>query len=226
MRRHLLLVFLAFGAGAGSTWYFQETVFRWLLAPAQGRLSPFGPPVFSAPTEMLGAAIHLAMMGGLAAAIPALLLSMFRLAGLLLSPKQRRFVAYFLPAAVLCYAGGVAFAYFVLLPVGLAFLLSFGSGVAIPMVRISEYLALVQAMLFWLGVVFELPLVMFLLAKLRLVSHQRFRRYRRYVPAAAFILSALLTPTFDVVNQTLVAVPIIALYELGLLLAWLVRPRA
>jgi len=189
-------------------------------------LSPHeGLPVFTGPTEMLGATIHLSMMGGAVAALPVLTLSVYQLLSSLLTRQQRRFVILFLPAIFLFYVGGGAFAYFVMLPTGLTFLLHFGEGVAVPLIRITEYMSLVTAMIFWLGVVFELPLAMFLLAKLRLVSHARFRKFRKFVPAAAFVLSAIITPTFDVVNQTLVAVPIIVLFEVGLFLAWLARPK-
>ena len=125
----------------------------------------------------------------------------------------------------MCYLGGAAFAYFVMLPVGLKFLLHWGEGIAVPLISITEYMALVTAMLFWLGMVFELPPIMFLLTKLRLVRYEQFRRFSRNVPVAALILGALLTPTFDVVNQTLVAFPIILLYEVGLFLSRLARPR-
>lgn len=86
-------------------------------------------------------------------------------------------------------------------------------------------MSLVTALLFWLGVIFEVPLIMFLLTKLRLVRYEKFRRLSRYVPATAFILSAVITPTFDVINQTMVAVPIILLFWVGLGLSWLARPK-
>ncbi len=168
----------------------------------------------------MSATIHLAMMGGLVVAFPVATISVYQLVSPLLGRQKRRFVLIFLPAVFVCYLGGVAFAYFVMLPVGLNFLLHFGVGIAVPLISITEYMSLVTAMLFWLGVVFELPLAMFLLTKLRLVRYEQFRRIRRYVPAAAFVLSALLTPTFDVVNQTMVALPIILLFEVGLFLSW------
>jgi hypothetical protein len=142
----------------------------------------------------------------------------------LLKRNERRLVALFLPAILLCYLAGVSFAYFLMLPVGIAFLLHFGEGIAVPTIRISEYLSLVITLIFWLGVIFELPLVMLLLAKLRLVSYQRFKRVRKFVPPAALIISAILTPTMDIVNQLLLAGPIVILYEVGLTLAWLAQP--
>lgn len=226
VKRRLLWIFIAFGVGASSTWHFRKTVFGLLFAPAGEALSPYGGlPIFTGPTEMFSATIRLAMMGGLVAASPVLTFSVYQLLSPLLSRRQRRFAVIFLPAMFMCFLGGGAFAYFVMLPAGLKFLLHFGDGIAVPVIRITEYMSLATAMIFWLGVIFELPLAMFLLTKLRIVSHRGFRKFRRYVPAVAFVLSALITPTFDVVNQTMVAVPIIILFEVGLFLSWLARPK-
>lgn len=225
VKRRLLWVFLALGVGASLAFYYRMEIFHLLLAPADGRLSPSGMPVFIAPTEMFSVTIDLVMKGGFVAAFPVAVYHLYRFASPMLGSRPRRLIrTYFMLAAAL-YLGGTAFAYFILLPTGLRFLLSFGTDIATPMIRISEYLTLVMAMLFWLGVVFELPLVMMLLAHIRLVSHRQFRKFRRYVPLAAFIMGAVITPTMDMVNQTLVAVPLMLLYEFGVLLAWVVRPK-
>ena len=165
------------------------------------------------------------MKGGIVAALPVLAYNVYGLLRPLLDRQKRRTVLLFLWLLLFFYLAGTAFAYFVLLPTGLKFLLQFGTDIAAPMIRITEYMDLALAMIFWLGVAFELPLVMLLLAKLRVVEYRRFKKFRRYVPATAFILSAIITPTFDVVNQTLVAVPLIVLFEVGVFLAWMVRPR-
>ena len=227
IRIRLFWVLLTFGAGAGGTWYYREAVFGLLLAPAGGNLSPFegNLPIFTSPTAMMGATIQLAIRGGVIAALPVLVVSVYTLFSSLVPPQQRRFLVVFLPATVVSFLLGAAFAYFVLLPTGLKFLLNFGTGVAVPVIVLDEYIALLTAMVFWLGVVFELPIAMFLLAKMRIISYLRLRGMRKYVPVAAFILSAIITPTFDVVNQTLLAVPIILLYEVGLFLSWLAWPE-
>jgi sec-independent protein translocase protein TatC len=189
-----------------------------MLSPHQGL------PIYTSPTEILSTTIKLSLTGGVVFAIPVLVGTVFYLVRPLLKRNERRLVALFLPAILLCYLAGVSFAYFVMLPVGIAFLLHFGEGIAVPTIRISEYLSLVITLIFWLGVIFELPLLIFLLAKLRLVSYQRFKRVRKFVPPAAIIISAILTPTMDIVNQLLLAGPIIVLYEVGLMLAWLAQP--
>ena len=218
-------MFVAFGVGASLTWYFRTTIFLWLLAPAGGRLSGTGQPIFTGPTEMFGLTVSLVMKGGIVVAAPVLVYHTYRFLGPLLNKRLRRTISLFLVLGFILYLGGTAFAYFVLLPTGLRFLLNFGTDIATPMIRITEYMDMAVAMLFWLGVVFELPLLMLLLAKLRVMSHKTFKRIRRYVPATAFILAAIITPTFDIINQTLVAIPLILLYEAGVFLAWTVRPR-
>jgi sec-independent protein translocase protein TatC len=189
-------------------------------------LSPYGgQPIFTAPTDMLGATVHLAIKGGAVVAAPVLMVGLYTLVRPWLSPTQRRFLTIFLPSVVLCFATGAAFAYFVMIPVGLRFLLHFGDGVAVPLITLTQYLSLLMALMFWLGVVFQIPLAMFLLVKMRVRSYKQMRGFRKYVPVTAFFLAAIITPTFDVVNQTLVAVPIIILYEGGLILARIARPK-
>ena len=218
-------MFAAFGLGASLTWHYRVEVFGYLLAPADGQLSGTGKPIFTGPTDMFGLTIGMAVKGGLAAAIPVLGYNIYGLFRPLLDRQKRRTVLLFLWLMLLFYIGGMAFAYWVLLPTGLRFLLNFGTEIATPAIRITEYMELAQAMLFWLGLVFEIPIVMLLLAKLRVVSYKGFAKFRRYVPIAALILGMIITPTPDWVNQALVAGPIWLLYEAGVFLAWLVRPK-
>lgn len=225
VRWRLFWVFVAFSLGGSLTWVFKTPIFHLLLAPAAGQLSETGKPIFTGPTEMFSLTISLVIKGGLIVALPVLMFHLYRLLGPLFTKAQRGLVVRFFGLITIFYLGGMAFAYFILLPAGLGFLLQFGTDIATPAIRITEYMDLALAMIFWLGVVFEIPVLMLLLAKLRLVSHKGFSKVRKYVPIAALILSGIITPTPDWVNQTLVAVPLILLYELGIFLSWLVRPK-
>ena len=227
IRIRLFWVLVFFGIGAASTWYWREEAFGFLLAPAQGNLSPFegNRPIFTSPTAMMGATIQLAIRGGILAALPVLTISVYTLFSSLIAPQQRRFLVLFLPVTVACFLGGSAFSYYVLLPTALSFLLNFGTSVAVPVIALDEYISLLTAMVFWLGVVFELPIAMFLLARMRVVSYLRLRGFRKYVPLAAFILAAIITPTMDVLNATFLAVPMIVLYEIGLFVSWMAWPE-
>ena len=224
-KRHLLWVFVAFGVGASLTWWYRAWVFYWLLSPVRRSMGETWKPIFTGPTDMFGLTIHLAMLGGLAFASPVLLYAAVRFISPFLPRPAKRFVLFFLLTSIAAYLIGAAFALFVMLPTGLTFLLQFGTDIATPMIRITEYMDLALAMVFWLGVVFELPLAMLMATKMRIVPYETLKRLNRYVPVMAFILGAIITPTFDVVNQTLVSVPIILLYEVGLFLAWTARRR-
>lgn len=218
---HAAFVIAVFFAGTSVTWTYYEEIFRFLYRPANGNLSPYGVPVYTSPIEAMDEVFSLAFKGGLVVATPVVVFSIYRLTMPLMDKSRRRFLAFFLPVMGLFYVGGAAFAYYVMLPIGLKFLLNFGSDIAVPMITLSAYMSLVTALVFWLGIVFEIPLVMFLLAKLRLVSRRRMGALRIYVPIAALFMGMIITPTGDPLNQCLVAIPIVALYEVGLFLAWM-----
>ena len=99
------------------------------------------------------------------------------------------------------------------------FLLSFGSGIATPLPSIGAYTNLMLTLLLWMGLVFETPIVAFFLSKIGVVTGDWLAKQRKYAVIVAFILGAIITPTFDPINQTLVSVPIIVMYELGIWLA-------
>ena len=225
VRRRLFLVFLTFSIGAASTWFYRVDIFTFLLIPAGGALSPFdGQPVYTTPTGMMASTIGLAIKGGAVVALPVAtigILTMLRP----LTGRYWRFLLIFTASVMLCFMGGATFGYYILLPTAMQFLLHFGAGIAVPMIDIAEYLAMFMAIVFWMGVIFVLPPAMYLLTKLRLVEYRTLRKIRKFVPPSALILAAILTPTFDVVNQTMMAVPMMLLYEIGLFVSWAARPE-
>ena len=93
------------------------------------------------------------------------------------------------------------------------------------MIKVGNYVSILTRLVFWIGMCFEIPLVMFFLTKIGVVRAEWLAKYRRFAYVLAFILGAIITPTFDPVNQSLVAVPIVFLYELGILLSKLARRK-
>jgi sec-independent protein translocase protein TatC len=114
---------------------------------------------------------------------------------------------------------GVAFAYFVMLPSAIPFLQGFLSDIITQQWAIGEYLSFVTALLFWVGVSFELPLFVFFLAKIGLITAKMHRKNRKYAFLVIAVVAALITPTVDPFNMALVMAPLIVLYELGVILA-------
>ncbi|MBI4310680.1 MAG: twin-arginine translocase subunit TatC [Chloroflexi bacterium] len=222
-RRRLTVAALVMVVTTALAFVFHRQLLFLLIAPAERALGERPPMVFTAATEMLGISMKVALMGGLVLSIPVWVYEIVMFVAPGLTPKERRLLLMFMPGVFLAFVAGVLFGYFILIPPGLRFLLTFNTDIAEPFIGIGNFVNLVINLLFWLGAVFETPVLMFLLAKIGVVNHRTFARWRKMAYIGAFVLGAAITPTFDPVNQTLVAVPIILLYELGIILAWLAR---
>lgn len=219
LRRRVLVCVIAILAGSVVSFAFYKQIIEYLSRPAYNLDSGSGLDlVFIEVTELLTTAVKVSFVAGFVLALPVILYQVVMFVAPGLTGRERRYVYLFMPAALFAFAAGVAFAYFVLTPPALKFLLGF-SDVATPLIRISNFVNLMVRLLFWMGVAFETPLVMYMLAQLGIVTAQQLSRFRRYWVVVAFILAAIITPTFDPVNQALVAGPLLVLYELGVLLA-------
>jgi sec-independent protein translocase protein TatC len=171
------------------------------------------------PTETFVAYIKVAFLTGIAMSMPLLVYQLFRFIAPGLTQREKRLILFSLPAITLLFAGGVLFCYFIVLPSALDFLLNFGEKYVENTPTISDFLSFVTRFLMAMGLAFETPLIIFLLAKLGVATPQRLKRFRRWAYVLSFILAAIITPTPDPINQTIVAVPIILLYEFGTLLS-------
>ena len=221
----MIWTFLAFGIGTGSTFYYNAEVFGFLLAPAGDNLSPFdGLPVYNSPIDMMGATISLAIRGGTVLALPVLVTGILTLLKPWIRTSYWWFLTIFTVLTVVSFLTGAAFVYIVMLPVSLEFLLSFGEDVAVPLILLDKYIELTSSLMLWVGLIFELPIAMYLLVKFRILSYQKLRRFRKFVPPTAIILAGIITPTFDGFNQVMVALPMWMLYEVGLFTSWLAHP--
>lgn len=181
-------------------------------------------------TEGLVAAFQLAIMCGIVLATPVILYEMVMFVRPALTVSERRYLYYLLPGVLIAFACGVAFAYFILLPPALDFLVNFSEnlldvtdGSDDVNITLSNYVNTVIRLMFGVGISFELPIIMFFLSKIGILKVHQLTRFRRWAIVLAFLLAALITPTPDPINQTLVAVPLILLYELGIIFARVAR---
>ena len=181
--------------------------------------------VFIDVAEMLGTYMKVVFYCGIALSLPYLIYQLVRFLSPAMTDKEKRYLYFSMPLVVLLFVAGVCFAYFIFLPPALNILLHFGGDIARPMIDVSSYVSVLVRLLLAVGLVFEMPLVITLLAKLGVVSPQKLAKGRKWAVLAAFVLGAVITPTVDPVNQTLIAAPIIVLYELSIWLAKLVYPR-
>lgn len=196
---------------------FTKQILHFLIAPA-GHINL----IFTEMTEMLGTYMQVALVGGIVLAMPFLVYQFIMFISPALTRQEKKYVYIALPWITIMFLGGVAFGYYVLLPPAMKFLVTFGSDIATPQIKIGNYISLVTRLMLAIGVVFELPVVTTFLAKLGIISPQTLSRRRKWAIIGAFVLAAFITPTVDPINQSLVAVPLIALYEMSIWLAKLV----
>ncbi len=220
LRRRLLKAALAFVLGTGLVFIITPRLFNLLLRPVPEGIEM----VFIDVTEMLATYFKVALLGGFTLGLPVFLYQLVMFVAPGLTPREKRYLYWMLPSATLLFVGGVLFSYFVFLPPALGFLFGFGKEIATPQPRIGNYVAVVTRLMVGTGVVFETPLVMLFLAKMGIVSHRTLARGRRWAVVMAFVVGAIITPTMDPVNQTLIAIPVMVLYELGIWLARLLAP--
>lgn len=160
--------------------------------------------------------MQVAIIGGVLLSLPNILYQVWAFIAPGLMPKERRYIRSIVAFSSICFLGGVAFAYFLMLPAALNFFAGFGSTTIENNIAVNEYMSFVVSMLLAAGVVFELPMVSWFLSKLGILTPAFMRKYRRHSIVIIFVLSAFLTPGTDPVSQVLLAVPLMVLYELSI----------
>lgn len=220
LRKRLIrsVVVLAITTTLGFVFWHQ--LFDILIRPAQGVNL-----IFVEMTEMIGIVFRVCLAGGIILAVPYLTYEFIMFVSPALTSKEKKYVYMVVPWIALMFISGVVFSYFVLLPPAMRFLITFGSDIATPQIRIGNYISIVTRLMLAVGLVFELPVVTTFLARLGIVSPQWLARKRRWAIVLAFVIAAIITPTFDPINQSLVAVPLVILYEMSIWLAKLVQRK-
>ena len=168
-------------------------------------------------TEAWVAAAKLAVMVGLTAALPYFLFEMSRFFQPGLKSGERKYVYFLIPGALVSFTIGATFAYLILIPRLFEFMLEFQGTLAVPTITAASVVSLTVGIVFWLGTIFELPIVMYLLAKIGLIKSKWVISKIRWMILLAFVFGAAVTPT-DPISQVIVAIPVMTLFGIGLLL--------
>lgn len=178
------------------------------------------------PTDSIGVFFKVSFTMGTAFALPMIIYQVIAFMAPGLYPHEKRALLWMLPGVVVLFAVGAAFAYFMLLPAAVGFLQNFLGEVISQDWSIDRYIGFVTRLVFWIGVAFELPLVMAVLARAGFVSGKQLLHYWRHALIIASIAAAMITPTVDPVNMTLVMGPLLILYLVSVGLAYLLyKPR-
>ncbi len=220
LRQRLIASVIAVVITTILSFVFTKQIFDILILPAGGINL-----IYIDMTEMLGVYMKVALASGIILAMPYLIYQFIMFISPGLTPKEKRYVYLVLPWMGLMFAGGVAFGYFVLLPPAIKILLTFGNDIATPQIRIGNYISTITRVLLAIGFVFELPVISTFLARMGIITSKWMAKMRKPWIAISFVVGALITPTLDPVNQGLVAVPLIVLWEMSIWLAKLVQRK-
>ncbi|MBI5632068.1 MAG: twin-arginine translocase subunit TatC [Nitrospirae bacterium] len=180
---------------------------------------PSTPLVFLAPAEAFWMHFKVAFMAALILSLPVIFLQFWKFISPGLLPKEKKYFLPFLFFAILLFTVGAVFCFVVVLPFAMTFLLGYKTAQMTPMLSVGSYIDFCLKFIFAFGAIFELPLIIIFLTRFGIVTPAVLARNRKYAILAAFIIAAVLTPTPDAFNQTLMAVPIFLLYEVGILLS-------
>ncbi|MBM4326965.1 MAG: twin-arginine translocase subunit TatC [Deltaproteobacteria bacterium] len=216
LRSRLMRAMIAIALGFALCMVFSERLFKLLAAPIIRYLPDGASLVFTALQSPFFIYIKVGFIAGLFLALPYVLYEIWLFVKPGLYEREKKLAAPFIVLATGLFYAGAAFCYFIVFPAAFQFFLSFESPELKPMIDIKEYVSLFTMLLLAFGVIFETPIIVVLIGLLGLVDSNQLRKGRRYSIVIAFIVGAVLTPTPDPLNQTLMAVPIMILYEVGL----------
>jgi sec-independent protein translocase protein TatC len=224
LRTRLIRSLIAFGIGTALCYNFAGEIFRRLLLPLTGALPADSHLIFTELTEAFLTYFKLALWGGFVLASPVIFYQAWRFTSPGLYKKERKLVLVFSIWSTAGFLAGMAFAYFVAIPSIMGFFLSFGKTVVVPMPSMKESLSLVLRLLLIFGVMFELPLAMYLAGRGGILTAAFLRTWRKGAILGVLVLATVLTPP-DAVSQILVSLPLYALFEAGILLCALGERR-
>ncbi len=216
LRSRLIKAFLGLAVTTALSLLFANRILEYLITPVNREdflLQTLGP------TEGVVIYFRVALLAGAILSIPWITWQLWMFIAPGLTRKERRYILLSLPATTTLFLIGVLFAWFLLMPAALNFLQNFQSDIFKADWTADQYVAFVTALLFWIGVSFEMPLIFFILSRLGLVSPRALRENWRLAVVGASLAAALITPTIDPFNMMLVMGPLLALYVLSIVLS-------
>jgi sec-independent protein translocase protein TatC len=226
LRKRIIYSVIAVGVGFLACWGYRESIYAVIQRPVMDALQHNGLSaklVYLNPTDPFNLYLKVAGMAGLFVTSPFVLYQVWCFISPGLYRNEKRYVLPFMASTIALFVAGGYFGYKVVLPQALVFLIGFGKEFQ-PMITLTEYSSLFLTIYVGLGVIFEMPIVIFFLALMGIVSAGWMWRNIRYAILGIFVVAAIVTPTPDILNMCIFAAPMVALYVLSIAIAWRVHP--
>jgi sec-independent protein translocase protein TatC len=220
-RKRMMICAAAVGVGLVVGIFIANPALEWMKGPGEGTVEDFQ-LIFTQPLEYWTTFFRVMLLIAITFAMPVIVWQFLAFVGPGLTRNEKKWAYPIVLGASLMFVAGCAFAFYVELPPALSFLLD-GRGVADPYISVKSYVDFVTRLMLVTGLVFETPFIVMALAKVGLVTSTKLLSWWRFAIVGAFIISAIVTPSIDPITQTLVAVPMIVLFFVGILMAKLVE---
>jgi sec-independent protein translocase protein TatC len=217
LRTRLIRCCIAIAVGTGASYAFKEKIFAILSRPLIQAMHQGDKLIFTGITEAFFTYIKISLLSGILIAIPVILYEFWMFAAPGLYQNEKKVILPVVVLSTLFFIGGALFAYFVVFPYGFKFLLEFASENVQAMPSMKEYLSFSAKFLLAFGLIFEMPIVLTLLAWMGLVTKDFLTKNRKYAVILIWVVAAILTPTPDIVTQAMMAVPLMLLYEISII---------
>jgi len=225
LRQRLIVSVAGIAAGAVIAYAFIDPLFTLFSQPLMDVLPPDTTLIFTSYPEAFFTYLKLAITVGIFLASPLVLYEIWAFVAPGLYPHEKRLALPFVFASTFCFVGGGVFGYFVVFPAAFNFLAHFTGDTFVLLPSVSEYFTLTVRLLLGFGLAFELPVLMVFLGLLGIIDASMLRKNRKYAILIIFVIAAIFTPTPDVLNQVLLAGPLLLLYEVSIFFVWFVRRR-
>jgi len=225
LRQRLITCLLALIGGFALCYALIDPIFVLLAEPLEAVVPPGTRLIFTSYPEAFFTYLKLALVSGIFVVSPVIMYQVWAFVAPGLYVHERRWAVPFVLASSFFFVAGGLFGYLVVFPAAFKFLASYANASLRLMPSVSEYFTLTVRLLLGFGIAFELPIVMVFLGLVGLVDAGMLRRNRKYALLLIFVTAAVLTPTPDILNQFLLAGPLMLLYEVSILLVWLVQRR-
>jgi sec-independent protein translocase protein TatC len=222
LRRVLIISLIAIIPCTIAGWYVKQDILAILMKPVKNLGYKL---VYLGATEALVTEFKIALYAGLVFALPVIAYQLWKFVLPALYDHERKYLLLIVPASVILFVAGVLFGYYLVFNLGIQFLLSFGGEGLSPMLSLARYVSFALWFLIPFGIVFEMPLIIILMARTGVIDAKSLAGKRKWVFLIAFIVSAVVTPTTDIFTQSVMALAIYFLYEISILLSYLVRPK-
>jgi len=223
LRKRIIVSLAVLGIATIASFPLASYILKILKFPAAEYIKTL---VFFSPQEAFMVYMRIAFFSGFLIALPVILYQVWAFVSPAIEERFKRYTAYFTFFCSFFFIAGCLFAYFILIPPALKFLLSFAKDDLEPVISAQKYISFVIGLILGGGLVFQMPVLSFILAKLKIISAQFLRRKYKYAIIIIFIAAAIITPTPDAFNMLLLSLPMLVLYELSIWVTKLARnPR-